>query len=143
MSRKNLLDIVQERPGDEFSELKELVDNYIANKAKCDEIESQVKQENNKIKEIFKENNLTEYSGDNGMVKMSTTTKETFDEESLITFLKSNGHNDIVKIKEYVDYDALEYAIYHEHISSDEIKRMDNFKIKKTTLVLRIKKKGD
>jgi hypothetical protein len=67
---------------------------------------------------------------------------ETFIEEALIEFLKKNNvASDIVKTKEYVDFDALESAIYHERISPELVKEMASCKETKTTTVLRIKQK--
>jgi hypothetical protein len=55
----------------------------------------------------------------------------------------SKGHEgDIVKTKRYVDYDALESAIYHEKLSEDDVKELDKYKDTKITYVLNIKK-GD
>ena len=69
-----------------------------------------------------------------------TRKTETFIEDKLIDFLKANGVADkIVKTKEYVDFDALESAIYHEVIPTDVVKEMASCKDVKVTKVLRIK----
>ena len=101
--------------------------------------------ENTLIKEMMHSLNINEFSTNAGTAKITEQTKETFIEDALIEFLKKNDiANDIVKTKEYDDFDALESAIYHEKISQDLVKQMTSCKETKTTTVLRIsKKKGE
>lgn len=121
-------------------DIKELVHDYIENKSLEDKYKKIASSANNKIKEYFSDNDLDAYEADNGTVKMTERKSESFDEDKLIAFLKQSGHSDIVKTVETVDYDALESAIYHEDISKDEVKKMDDFKTVKITKVLNIKK---
>lgn len=132
-------------PGDESRDLKELIDNYIVDKSKESEIKARTSEENKQIKEQFTKLKINSYSGENGTVKMSEEKHESFIEEDLIAFLKDNGYaNNIVKTKEYVDFDALESAIYHEEIPINVQKDMSKCKSVNTVIKLRIsKKKGD
>jgi hypothetical protein len=127
------------------SSLKSLVESYIVNKQKEDDFKKKASAENTQIKELMHEYNLTEVSTDLGTAKITEQEKVTFIEEKLIEFLKTNNvANDIVKTKEYVDFDALESAIYNEKIPAELIKEMSSCQEKKITTVLRIsKKKGD
>lgn len=150
MSRKNFLeesttDIAKSQNLVPSSSLKSLVESYIVNKQKEDDFKKKASAENTQIKELMHEYNLTEVSTDLGTAKITEQEKVTFIEEKLIEFLKTNNvANDIVKTKEYVDFDALESAIYNEKIPADLIKEMSSCQEKKITTVLRIsKKKGD
>ncbi len=143
--RKNLFDVSPEAPGDDSSELKELIDNYIVDKQKEAEIKSRTSEENKQIKEQFTKLNIESFDGDSGTVKMSVEKHESFREDEVIDFLKENGYaDDIVKTKEYIDFNSLESAMYHETIPMDMQKKMAKFKDVSEVVKLRIsKKKGE
>lgn len=132
-------------PGCQNDELATLIESYIENKENEKIYKDNASAENTLIKEMMHSLNINEFSTNAGTAKITEQTKETFIEDALIEFLKKNNiANDIVKTKEYVDFDALESAIYHEKISQDLVKQMASCKETKTTTVLRIsKKKGD
>lgn len=122
--------------------LKELVESYIINKQNEADFKKQASAENTQIKELMTQYNLKEVATDNGTAKLSEQVSKSFIEDKLIEFLKANNlADDIVKTKEYVDYDALESALYHDKISDELKKEMANCQETKTTLVLRISKK--
>ena len=136
-------------PNDKISDLTDdlatLIESYILNKENEKIYKDNASVENTQIKEIMHSRNITEFSTNSGTATITEQQKETFIEDALIEFLKKNNiADDIVKTKEYVDFDALESAIYHEKISQDLVKKMASCKETKTTTVLRIsKKKGD
>ena len=137
--RRSLLDVVQETPQNDSSELKELIDNYIDDKSKESEIKARTSEENKQIKEQFTKLKITSFSGDNGVVKMSEEKHESFREDDLIAFLKDKGYSDgIIKTKEYIDFDALESAMYHEEIPIDIQKEMASCKDTSIVVKLRI-----
>lgn len=122
--------------------LKHLVKDYIVNKEREKEFKDAASIQNTQIKVIMSELNIKEFETDNGKVVLSDRKTEDFNEERLIQFLKERGlESDIIKTKEYVDFDALESAIYHDIISGDNLKDMDSCKDVKITQVLRINKK--
>lgn len=127
------------------STLEKLVESYIVNKRNEEDFKKQASAENTQIKELMHEYNLTEVSTSLGTAKITEQEKVTFIEDKLIEFLKSNKiADDIVKTKEYVDFDALESAIYHGKISDELVQSMSDCQEKKITTVLRIsKKKGE
>lgn len=127
------------------SALEKLVESYIVNKRNEEDFKKQASAENTQIKELMHEYNLTEVSTSLGTAKITEQEKVTFIEDKLIEFLKSNKiADDIVKTKEYVDFDALESAIYHGKISDELVQSMSDCQEKKITTVLRIsKKKGE
>lgn len=122
--------------------LKGLVESYIENKDSESYYKDLASSENTQIKELMRSMGISECESSMGTAVMSEQNRETFIEEALIEFLKNNNiATDIVKTKEYVDFDALESAIYNEKISPDLVKQMASCKEVKTTTVLRIKKK--
>ena len=122
--------------------LKHLVKDYLVNKEREKEFKDAASIQNTQIKVIMSELNIKEFETDNGKVVLSDRKIEDFNEERLIQFLKERGlESDIIKTKEYVDFDALESAIYHDIISGDNLKDMNSCKDVKVTQVLRINKK--
>ena len=145
MARKQLTEtpeVTQEVNVDVAERLNYLVPSYIANKDKEKEYKDLASAENTEIKELMSAAELSKYETDEGSVTLSERVSEDFVEERLIEYLKEKGiAGDIVKTKEYVDFDALEHAIYHEQITGDNLKGLASCKEKKVTQVLRIKKK--
>lgn len=122
--------------------LTHLINDYIVNKEHEKEFKDAASVQNTQIKVIMSEMNLSEFETSTGKVILSDRKTEDFNEEKLIQYLKERGiENDIVKTKEYVDFDALESAIYHERITGDNLKDMESCKVVKVTQVLRINKK--
>lgn len=122
--------------------LRYLVKDYLINKEREKEFKDAASIQNTQIKVIMSEMNIKEFESDNGKVVLSDRKTEDFNEDKLIKFLKERGiENDIIKTKEYIDFDALESAIYHDKISGDNLKDMDSCKDVKVTQVLRINKK--
>lgn len=122
--------------------LRYLVKDYLINKEREKEFKDAASIQNTQIKVIMSELNIKEFETDNGKVVLSDRKTEDFNEAKLIEFLKArNIAGDIIKTKEYVDFDALESAIYHEAITGDNLKDMESCKDVKITQVLRINKK--
>ena len=145
MSRTNFLDSAKSQNLIPSGNLKSLVESYIINKQNEEDFKKQASAENTQIKELMHEYNLTEVATDLGTAKITEQEKITFIEDKLIEFLKANNlADDIVKTKEYVDYDALESALYHDKITDEQKIAMAECQEKKVTTVLRInKKKGN
>lgn len=129
-------------PNESAEKLSHLVNDYIFNKDREKEFKDAASAENAEIKAIMNLSGMSSFETDSGSVTLSDRVYEDFIEDKLIEFLKTrNLADDIVKTKEYVDFDALESAIYHEKIAGDDLKDMSSCKEVKTTQVLRIKKK--
>jgi hypothetical protein len=122
------------------NELKALVDKYVKLKTQENQISKQTKELNNSIKKTMLDLKLTELEGNEGAVTLTKREKPEFDEVKVIEFLKENNiQRGIVKKKEYIDYDALESALYREKFDKDIVEQMDSYKIVKVTNVLNIK----
>lgn len=114
------------------------VDDYIENKERADQYGAVAKKLNTTIKDYLKLNNLTECSGYTGSVYTTVRKSESFDEDGLLKYLKDSGKDSgVVKTKEYIDYEALESAIYKGDI---EAKDLNPYRIIKETVALNIKK---
>jgi 23S rRNA maturation mini-RNase III len=122
--------------------LEDLATQYIEKKKEENSIKKITSDLNTKIKDIMSESDLTSVETSLGTLTLTYKKSESFDEEKLIDYLKSSGNDkEIVKTKEYIDYDALESAIYHERLSNEQLKEMDKFKIVKTTPTLNTPRK--
>ena len=117
-----------------------MVDDYVVAKKKEQEASKITKTLGNQIKKYLAEDNLTSYSTEESTVSIQSRTSVSFDEELLIEFLKSEGlTRGLVKKKEYVDFDALESAIYRGKLSDEQIKELDKFKVERVSQALVIK----
>lgn len=124
------------------SSITKLVESYIVNKRNENDFKKAASAENTQIKEIMTQYKLDSVKTSLGTAFLSEQTKTTFDEDALINTLKSMGTDlGIVKTKEYVDFDALESALYHEAFSDEQKKEIAKCEETKTILVLRINEK--
>lgn len=132
-------------PGIVKDSLKDVCSSYIHNKAEADKYSKLAKSDNESIKEQMTKLKITSCDTDDGTVKMTEEVRKSFREDDLIKYLKDNGVADgIVKMKECVDFDALESAIYHETLSKEVVSGMSSCEDKTVIVKLRIsKKKGD
>lgn len=72
-------------------------------------------------------------------VFLSYRTKDVWDEEGMIEYLKKSGYADkLVKTKEYIDFDALESVLYNNSLPAKIIKKLSTFKTEVPTAVLNI-----
>lgn len=72
-------------------------------------------------------------------VFLSYRTKDVWDEEGMIEYLKKSGYADkLVKTKEYIDFDALESVLYNDSLPAKIIKKLGTFKTEVPTAVLNI-----
>lgn len=122
--------------------LDELVLDYGTNKDSLDEFKKLCDMENNKIKEIMRDNGIDKHTSGQYTVSYSVTQKEVIDEDSMLDYLKKHidPSSGVIKTKEYIDADALENAIYKKELSDDVIAGLSQFSTIKETEVLRLKK---
>ena len=114
--------------------LTQLIERYGTLKGEMDSYKKQVDADNKAIKEIMAENNLTEASGGGYIAKYSETVSNNFDEAKLLEKLENMTYKDancscpvsvksigVIKMKPYVDMEALENAIYNGQISAVDL----------------------
>lgn len=124
-----------------LKDLDELIPQYAANKAEADSYKKICEKENAKIKAIMKDFVVTEYVAGEYKATYSVSTRETLNEDKLLEIAHHFGIPEIVKTKEYIDFDALEKAIYDGKISDDILLEMDKAKEVKEVVTLRVTKK--
>ena len=121
--------------------LADLIPLYGEQNAQCNALKKTVADLNTKLKQAIKdatkENEDIEVDG--WKCKLSITEDSSFNEDALILFAKSNDI-DIIRTKEYIDYDALENLIYHGDIKKELLIDMEDCKETKTRETLRVSK---
>lgn len=120
--------------------LTQLIDDYGKQRSKVDNEKAKADLLNNEIKMLMEKHELDSFDGDNFSAKYIVQKREMWDEEALIKLMKSTDIKDIVKKKEYIDWDCLENAIYHDKLSKSVLMRMDKLRTIKETPTLRVSK---
>ena len=126
--------------------LQELIPSYGEHKADYDALDKIVKEENSEIKKLILESGEMKHEVDGWKASVSVSKRETFNEDKLIKVLTSDkflevaNANDIIKTKPYVDFDALEEAIYKGDIDEAMLIDLDAAKESKEVVTLRISK---
>lgn len=114
---------------------------YIAAKAVEKEAKDTAGTLNTELKEYLsslKDDNKS-ITVDNTGVFLSYRSKDVWDEEAMIAYLKKAGYADnLVKTREYIDFDALESVLYNNSLPAKIIKKLGTFKTEVPTAVLNI-----
>lgn len=128
----------------EIKKLDELIPQYAMNKSEMDSYKKICDKENAQIKSIMSEYALPNYEAGGYKAIYTVSNRETMNEERLLEIAHQFGISEIVKIKEYIDFDALEKAIYDGKISEEILLKMDKAKETKEVVTLRVSKiKGE
>lgn len=110
----------------ELKTLDSLIPQYAENKSKQDEIKKLCDKENAEIKSIMQNFALPKYVAGEYKATYTIQKRESVNEEMLLDILKRHGEcESIIKTKEYIDFDALERAIYNNLIPEDVLHQMD------------------
>ena len=111
-----------------LNELDTLIPQYANNKSKLDGYKKICDRENAQIKAIMKDFVITNYEAGGYKASYVISERESMNEEMLLEIAHHHGIPEIVKTKEYIDYDALENAIYNGLISQDILLEMNKAK---------------
>lgn len=123
-----------------LSDLDTLIPQYAANKSEMESYKKICDRENAEIKSIMKSFVVPNYETGGYKASYIVSKRETMNEEMLLEIAHMHGISEIVKTKEYIDYDALEHAIYNGLISDEVLMEMDKAKEVKEIVTLRISK---
>ncbi len=123
-----------------LEKLDKLVPQYAQTKQQADTYKKQSDKENAEIKSIMTSLALQHYEAGGYKVVRSVQKRESINEEQLIEIAHKYNIPDVIKTKEYIDFDALEKAIYDGNISQDILLEMDKAKDVKHVVQLRISK---
>ena len=120
--------------------LENLIPQYALNKSELDSYKKLCDAENAQIKEIMLSESIEEATSGGYVAKVVVQNRESMNEEKLLEIAHHHGISEIVKTKEYIDFDALENAIYRGLINQEIILEMDSAKEVKEVVTLRISK---
>ena len=123
--------------------LHELIPMYAMNKSELDSYDKLVKKEGQQIKDIMLEEGLTEAESNGYVVKRIIQKREVTDENVMLDIAHMYDLGDIIKVKEYIDYDELERQIYSGRIPNDIVALMSKAVTTKEVVVLKISKKKE
>ena len=120
--------------------LDKLIPQYAKNKQEMDDYKKICDKENAQIKELMSSEGITEKEAGGYIAKYSVQQRESMNEAMLLEIAHQHGIPEIVKTKEYIDFDALEDAIYKGLISREVLLEMDKAKEVKEVVVLKVSK---
>lgn len=97
-----------------------LIDAFAKVKAELESAKKDVDDRGKEIKQIMQDENLDSFNTGFNTAKFTLQRRETMDESKVIAILQKRGFDrKIVKLKPYVDMDALESAIYHDELPKE------------------------
>lgn len=124
--------------------LSKAIDDYKEGKDKENSLKKENEEKNKEIKDYMISHNLTKSSSDKYTAALSTTEKESLNDELAIEIIKEHLGgallNSVIKTKEYIDEDALEKLVYNGDFDPTVLSKA---KIIKPVVTLRVTKKKD
>lgn len=127
--------------------LETLIPQYAQNKSELDSYKKICDDENKQIKDIMSVLNLEEKEVGGWIAKYYVQKRESMNEDKVLDYIHADGvlyHKaeelGIIKTKEYIDYDALEKAIYNDELSKETLIELDNAKEVKLVPTLKLVK---
>ena len=121
--------------------LDELIPQYALNKTELDSYKKLCDRDNAKIKSIMLEADEKEHTAGDYVAKVTVSERESMNEEMLLEIAHTSGIPEIVKTKEYIDFDALEDAIYNGRIPQEVLLEMNKAREVKEVVTLKVSKK--
>ena len=140
--------LVEENNGDKELTLNELIPQYALNKSELDAYKKLCDRDNAKIKDIMLKADEKEHESGDWVAKVNVSERVTMNEDILISLFTSvpaftviNESFGIVKTKEYIDFDALENAIYKDSFSDEQKNEIAMAKEVKEVVTLKVSRK--
>lgn len=126
-----------------IEKLDELIPQYAENKEIADRYKKLCDADNSEIKAVMADYALPNYQVGDYTAVRSVSERESFNEELLLEIVRAfdTPGLGIIKTKEYIDYDALEAAIYNDKLSKDALLSIQRAKETKFVTTLRVSKK--
>ena len=123
-------------------DIDSLIDDYKASKDKENALKKSNADVSDKIKSYFIDKGIDKHSTDLYTATVTTTNKESLNDELAIEIIKENLDGallkSVIKQKEYIDEDALEKLVYNGDFA---ITKLEKAKIVKPVTTLRVVKK--
>ena len=130
-----------------LNDLDTLIPQYAANKNELDSYKKICDKENAQIKAIMKDFVVTGYEAGGYKASYIVSKRETMNEEILISlftsvpgFVSVAENYGIIKNKPYIDFDALEKAIYDDKLNQDQLLELNKAKETKEVVTLKVTK---
>lgn len=124
-----------------LNDLDTLIPQYAANKSELNDYQKLCDKENAQIKAIMKDFVVSSYEAGGYKATYTISERESLNEGMLLEILGGGARDmGIIKTKEYVDFDALEKAIYDGLLSEETLLEMDKAKEVKEVVTLRVVK---
>lgn len=130
-----------------LNDLDVLIPQYAENKSEMDSYKKICDKENAQIKAIMKDFVVDNYEAGGYKASYSISKRETMNEDILIALFTSvpgfvfiSENYGIVKNKPYIDFDALEKAIYDDKLTQDQLMELNKAKEVKEVVTLRVTK---
>lgn len=127
--------------------LNELIPRYAQNKLELDSYKKICDKENAEIKAIMTDLVLPTHEAGGYKATCTVSERENLNEEILLSlfssvpgFVQISNDYGIIKNKPYIDFDALEKAIYDEKLSNEQLLELNKAKEVKKVTTLRISK---
>ena len=124
--------------------LENIILNYSKHKEELEVVKKVVDRENKEIKSQMKALGQTEIYAGEYKAKYYIQKRESMDEDMLINMFSQLNDKDpslgIIKTKEYIDFDALENAIYNGKIPQKMLAEMGKARSTKEVEMLKITK---
>ena len=124
-----------------------LIPRYAQNKQELDDYKKICDKENKQIKDSMQALGETEHPVGDYIAKCSVQQRESMNEYILISlftsipaFVKLDDKYNIVKTKPYIDFDALEKALYNNELSETLLADLDKAREVKEVVTLRVSK---
>lgn len=129
----------------EIDNLSQLVRQYAEDKSVLDKYKKRCDTGNGTIKKIMAQAGFSEFVSGEYVAHYTIQNRESMDEEMLLNIIDNTPgltqlRSEIVKTREYVDFDALENIIYAGKIPNSVLQEMNKAKQTKEIEVLRITK---
>lgn len=131
----------------ENNDLDSLIQRYAMNKTEFDSYKKICDKDNAEIKAIMLEGNINSRVAGDYKATCIVSQRETMNEDILLSlfssvpgFVKISEEYGIVKQRPYIDFDALEKAIYDTKLSNDQLLELDKAKEVKEVVTLRVTK---
>ena len=123
-------------------DIDSIIDEYKASKDKENALKKSNAEMSDAIKSYFMDNGIDKHSTDLYTATVTTTNKESLNDELAIEIIKENLDGallkSVIKQKEYIDEDALEKLVYNGDF---DITKLEKAKIVKPVTTLRVVKK--
>lgn len=130
-----------------LNDLDTLIPQYAANKLELDGYKKICDKENATIKAIMKDFAVQNYETGDYKATYSVSQRETMNEDVLLSLFTTvpgfvtvaNNYN-IVKTRQYIDFDALEKALYNNALTETQVADLDKAREVKEVITLRVSK---